>query len=560
MAGGKETPRQKMIGMMYLVLTALLAMNVSKDILDAFITINTGLETTKVTFDDKLSNQYARFNASYNENKVKYGPAWEDAQQLKAAANELMVHIDLIKAKTIADTEGLPMDQVMAKDEFGVDTIINLKYISSKDNYDVNTLIMIGSKPESPALSDDPDGNNYRAAVLKQKLSEYGEKLKEMVKDNPALVSSLETTFTFPEKVKDASGTPINWESLNFYHVPITATTTILSKIQSDIRNAESDVLGHLFADVDAASYKFTELIPVVLPEKTYILQNDSFRADVFLAAYDGTNLPSIKLAPEGTSVDTIPQELADPNASEVVMGSDGRGKLRLSANSIGDKHWEGVIKFRKPQGGGFDYYNYSFDYEVAKPSLVVSPIKMNVLYRGIDNPIAISVPGIPQEALKPTISTGTLAKQSDGTYVAKVKTGSTATVSVSAEVNGQTKQMGSFDFRLKSVPDPVAKFAGKTSVDNTVKKSQLTASLGVIAELKDFVFDLNYPIRSFDITVVMGGDVKTLSSTSNKLTSQQKELLREVRRNQVVIVENIKATAPDGTIRKLGSINLRVI
>ncbi|MCH2213811.1 MAG: hypothetical protein MK086_01440 [Flavobacteriales bacterium] len=560
MAGGKETPRQKMIGMMYLVLTALLAMNVSKDILDAFITINTGLETTKVTFDDKLSNQYARFNASYNENKVKYGPAWEDAQQLKAAANELMVHIDLIKAKTIADTEGLPMDQVMAKDEFGVDTIINLKYISSKDNYDVNTLIMIGSKPESPALSDDPDGNNYRAAVLKQKLSEYGEKLKEMVKDNPALVSSLETTFTFPEKVKDASGTPINWESLNFYHVPITATTTILSKIQSDIRNAESDVLGHLFADVDAASYKFTELIPVVLPEKTYILQNDSFRADVFLAAYDGTNLPSIKLAPEGTSVDTIPQELADPNASEVVMGSDGRGKLRLSANSIGDKHWEGVIKFRKPQGGGFDYYNYSFDYEVAKPSLVVSPIKMNVLYRGIDNPIAISVPGIPQEALKPTISTGTLAKQSDGTYVAKVKTGSMATVSVSAEVNGQTKQMGSFDFRLKSVPDPVAKFAGKTSVDNTVKKSQLTASLGVIAELKDFVFDLNYPIRSFDITVVMGGDVKTLSSTSNKLTSQQKELLREVRRNQVVIVENIKATAPDGTIRKLGSINLRVI
>ncbi|MEM9053232.1 MAG: GldM family protein, partial [Bacteroidota bacterium] len=175
-------------------------------------------------------------------------------------------------------------------------------------------------------------------------------------------------------------------------------------------------------------------------------------------------------------------------------------------------------------------------------------------------NPIEISVPGIKQEALTATISTGSLSKKPDGSYIAKVTKGAEAIVSVSADINGKKQNMGQFKFRLKSVPDPVAKFAGKTAVDNTVKKSALTASLGVIAELKDFVFDLKYPIRSFDITVVMGGDVKTLSSTNNRLTSEQKELIREVRRNQVVIVENIKATAPDGTIRKLGSINLRVI
>jgi gliding motility-associated protein GldM len=218
------------------------------------------------------------------------------------------------------------------------------------------------------------------------------------------------------------------------------------------------------------------------------------------------------------------------------------------------------LIKFRKPTGDGYVYRKYEINYEVAQPSLVVSPTKMNVLYRGIDNPVAISVPGIPQDALRATISTGQLIQQSDGTYIARVKSGSEAVVSVSAEVQGKTKNMGSFTFRLKSVPDPVAKFAGKTSVDNTVQKRELTAALGVIAELKDFVFDLEYPIRSFDITVVMGGDVKTLSSNSNRLTDDQKELLKQVRRNQVVIVENIKATAPDGTIRKLGSINLRVL
>lgn len=560
MAGGKETPRQKMIGMMYLVLTALLALNVSKSILDAFTTINDGLETTTTAFNDKLGNQYGRFAASYNENKEKYGDAYNMSQTLRTQANELITHIDLIKAKTIAETDKIPMEQVIGKDQFGRDTILNLTYVNGKDNYDVNTNIMIGPKPEKPKEDDHKDGNNYRAVVLKNKLMTYGENLKAMVATNPGLVATIDSLFSYPEFMRDASGTKVTWVSLNFNHVPLAATTTLLSKLQADVRNAESDVLSHLFADVDAASYKFTELVPIVLPKSTYILQNDSFRADVFLAAYDNTNLPSIKLAPSGAEVDTVAQELTDPNASEVTIGSDGRGKIRLKANSVGDKHWEGVIKFRKPTGGGFDYYNYSFDYEVAVPSLVVSPIKMNVLYRGIDNPVAISVPGVPAEALRATISTGSLTKQSDGTYIAKVKTGSEAIVSVSAEVDGKSKAMGTFKFRLKSVPDPVAKFAGKTAADATIKKSALTAALGVRADLKDFVFDLKYPIRSFDMVVIMGGNAKTLSSKSNKITGDMKELLKQVRKNQVVTIINIKANAPDGTIRKLGGISLRVI
>jgi len=561
MAGGKETPRQKMIGMMYLVLTALLALNVSKEILDAFITINGGLETTKATFEGKLNGQYAGFAASYNENPEKYGDAWQKAQTLQRQANELVDHINLIKAKTIAQTEGLEMDQVMGKNAFGMDTILDLKYVNAKDNYDANTNIMIGAEPDNPKENDNPDGNNYRAAVLKQKLVEYGNNLKAMVPENPSLVASLDSLFTYPEKLKDASGTTTNWESLNFYHVPLAATTTILSKLQADVRNAESDVLGHLFADVEAASFKFTELIPIVIPEKTYVLENDSFRADVFLAAYDNTNLPQVELAPYGAEVDSVTKQF-EGEGSKIEIGADGRGKLRLPAQGIGDKHWEGVIKFKSPTtGGGYIPYKFDFDYEVAKPSLVVSPTKMNVLYRGIDNPVAISVPGIPQDDIQATINKGQLVKQSDGTYIARVPGGSgtEAVVSVSAEIRGERKSMGTFTFRLKSVPDPVAKFAGKTPADGIVKKAELTAALGVIADLEDFVFDLKYPIKSFDITVIKGSTVKTLSSSNNRITDDQKELLGSVRRNNIVIVENIKAQAPDGTVRKLGSINLRV-
>lgn len=560
MAGGKETPRQKMIGMMYLVLTALLALNVSKSILDAFITINDGLETTKVTFDGKLDSQYAGFAASYNENPEKYGPAYEKAQVLRKQADELVKHIDKIKAKTIAETEGKTLDQVIGKGPFGQDTILNLAYVKGKDNYNVNTNIMIGAEPDKPLDTPNEDGNNYRATVLKKMLFDYGQSLKEMVVDNPTLAANLDSIFTYPEKVKDASGTMTNWESLNFYGVPLAATTTLLSKLQSDVRNAESDVLSNLFADVEKTSYKFTQLTPVVIPEKTYILEGDSFTARVFLAAYDNTNLPTIDLGPEGARIDSSNLTIPKGQATKVEVGADGFGRIAIPGRGIGEKHWEGVIKFRNPATKAEEPYKFEVNYEVARPSLVVSPIKMNVLYRGIDNPIAISVPGVSADALNPTISTGTLTKQPDGTYIARVKTGSEAVVSVSANINGVNKPMGTFNFRLKSVPDPVAKFAGKGPADNTVKQSELTASLGVIADLQDFVFDLKFPVRSFDITVIMGGDVKTLQSTSNRLTPQQQELLRQVRRNQVVIIDNIKATAPDGSIRALGGINLRVI
>ncbi len=551
-----------MIGMMYLVLTALLALNVSKEILDAFITINNGLHTTKMTFDSKLEQEYADFKASYLENPEKYGEAWSQAEQLKARANELVHHIDLIKAKTIAMTEGKSLEEVMGKDQFGRDTVLNLLHVKSKDNYDANTTIMIGAEPDRPKTDDHADGNNYRAAVLREKLEAFGEELKVMTAANVGLTQAIDSLFSYPTKVKDASGTTTNWESLNFYHVPLAATTTILSKLQNDVRNAEFDVLKYLFSDVDAASFKFTELEAMVIPEKTYILENDSFRADVFLAAYDNTNLPEIFLVPQGMKIDSVLENVDESQLKQVKIADDGFGKLRLPATSIGDKSWQGIIKFRKPGSRGeYIYRKYEANYEVAKPALVVSPTKMNVLYRGVDNPVAISVPGISQDALTARIDNGQLVKQSDGSYIARdIKSGTKATVSVSADFDGSTKQMGTFEFRVKSVPDPVAKFAGKSPSDNSAQKSELTAALGVIADLEDFVFDLKFPVKSFDMTVIMGGDVRTLKSNSNRLTPEMQELLRQTRRNQQVIIENIRAQAPDGSIRSLGSINLRVI
>lgn len=560
MAGGKETVRQKMIGMMYLVLTALLALNVSKEVLNAFVTINDALETSKVTFDTKISQSYAGFHAAYEQNKAKYGDAWEKAVKLKAASDSLVHHIDLIKAKTIGETEGIkdPTKTLIGKNEKGVDTVLNLQYVKERDNYFVNTHLMVGAEPDKPLTSDDKDGNNYRAAVLKQKLEAYGKEVRAMIPNNPDLQESVDTLFSFPTTITDASGVKENWESHNFYDVPLAATTAILSKIQADIRTTELDVLSTLFSGVEAKSFKFTTLDPVVISPKTYILTGDTFKAQVFLAAFDATKKPDVYLASEGTKLDSSYSKINVDNMKTLPVDM-GKGIIKIPATSIGDKHWEGIINFKDPTGT-VKHYRYNFDYEVAKPNLVVSPTKMNVVYRGIDNPVSISVPGVSQEAISASMSNGTLVKQPDGSYIARnIGSGTTSTVSVTATVNGHKKSMGSFEFRVKSVPDPVANFAGKGPADSRVSRSDLQAALGVVANLKDFVFDLHYPVTSFDISLISGNEAKTLHSNSNYLTADQKSLLQQIRKGQQILIENIHAKAPDGTTRNLGSINLKV-
>src|SRR5690606_16686661 len=406
MAGGKETPRQKMIGMMYLVLTALLALNVSKEILDAFVIINEGLESTKITFKDKISDQYARFEASFNENQTKYRENWEKAKEVRQLSDDLINQVDQMKAYLISNVEGKPIEEVIADNGRGQDTVLSLQYVQTKDNYDISTNVMIGENPGLPR-AEHPDGNHLTALNLRENLETYRDRLKELLGDNnPVLVGNLENSFDFSER-KDASGTVTNWESMNFYHIPIAAVVTNLSKIQTDVRNAESDLVTYLMADVEAASFKFTKLRPIAIPQSNYVLQGDTFKADVFLAAYDDTNFPTVEIGVDETVEHDSANTALTGESRIVEIGDDGFAKLKIPADQIGFRNWKGVIKFRGPTGEV--PYLFDVEYEVAKPSLVVSPTKMNVFYRGLQNPVEISVPGFSAEKIQPSMTNGTL-------------------------------------------------------------------------------------------------------------------------------------------------------
>lgn len=535
MGGGKLPPRQKMIGMMYLVLTALLAMNISKDILNAFVMINDSLEITNRTFGYKNQIAYDAFDKAYGENKEKVGPFYEKAKKAKEMSKELITYIDNIKYKLIRETDKIAPEIP--------DDSLTLHIVDAKDNYDIPTNILIGSEPNNP--KEGP----FTAKELRVKIEEFRENLLGLIDEKNKANMNIGLVL----KAGVENGVKKEWEALTFDHVPLAAVITVLSKIQTDIRNAESDVVKALFSEVDASDFKFDVVEAKVIPQSNYVLLGDSFKADIFVAAYSSTQNPDVLVG----DLDTVTNQFK--GGTLPVKVANGVGKFRKRGDSEGSQKVSGLINLKGPDGS-IKSYPFHTEYMVAKGGVVVSPTKMNVLYIGVDNPLDISVSGVAAENLDPSLSgAGSLSKVAAGKYIARVKSGPKATVNVSARFSGASKAMGSMEFRVKRVPDPVAKYAGKTGSSN-ISKSDLTTALGVIADLENFDFDLKFQVLEFDISATIQGFEQTKTSKSNMVSEEQKALLKSVKPGAKVYIENVKVKGEDGTIRTLSPINLKVL
>lgn len=546
MAGGKLPPRQKMIGMMYLVLTALLAMNVSKDILNAFVTVNNGLEKTKNNFREKNEDQYTAFINSYSENKAKVGPYWEKAQEVQKLADELVTYIDDIKVEIIAGIEpSVPKENIRGKDENGVDTILNLMNVKVKDNYIFSTALLVGSEPSAP--KEGP----LSALELKGKLENFRDGLIAKVDPEGAIASSLKETFEFSDKA-NAAGVVENWPSYNFYGVPAAATLTLLTKMQTDVRNAESDVIKYLYSSVDAASYKFNVLESAVISPSNYVIVGDTFRAQVFLAAFDSTKNPTVYL---GQAYDSTTHQVTGDSIHVDVIA--GKGIVKIPANREGDFDYKGVIKYKAPSGE-YNYYPFETVYKVAKPSTTVSATKMNVFYIGVDNPVDISAPAVANDQIRPSISNGSISKASGGGWVVRVSKPGTAVVNVSAEVDGKSKSMGKMEFRVKRIPDPIGKVGGQTG--GAMRKAQLLASATVRAELENFDFDVKAEVVSYSVSYLNKGLLNEVTVNGGRITDQIKGVFRNLRVGDKIYFDNIKAKLPDGSTRTLPTVSFKII
>lgn len=524
MAGGKETPRQKMIGMMYLVLTALLALNVSKEILNAFVIVESGLNTTNNVFEEKNKALYSKFEKSMADNKGKAEKFYAKAQDVKKRAADLCKMVDDIRSDLYLQVQKLPSKQV-------ADTF-KLAMLDSKDNYDIPTHYLLGENPEepgpeTPAIKLKTAIKTFKDEILKTPAGLTDEQKKSYEKE----VKNIRLGLNINDVYSTADEKTVHWEFNNFDHTTMAADMCIFAGIKNDIKNAESDVVNLLLKSVSAQDFSFDAVEAKVVAPTSYINAGEDYTADIFVSAHSSTQNPVVKI-----------------NGGADVPVTAGVGKYVVHTGAEGLQEYKGVIEVKGPDGS-VKSYPFSGDYMVAKPSLAVSPTKMNVFYIGVENPVDISVAGAAPTDVVATLqgAGGTITNKGQGHYIVKVTTAGDCKVAVSIKTkDGGSKSMGSLPFRVKKVPSPLASFAGVTG-DGKVGKGELQAAGGLIPKLEDFVFDLKFPVVSWVMSMNVNGAFVDYSAQGPGVTGQMKDLLARAKSGGKVLIEQVKVQAPDG-------------
>ncbi len=552
MAGYKETPRQKMIGMLYLVLTALLALNVSKDILDAFLVVNEGMVSTNVRFESKVATVYSRFESQYNLNPGKVGEYWEKAKELRLRSQQLIHYLDSVQLEVVSRSERKSHEEVKSlyyakvqlpdfrnQGDLRDRDFLDLSLVPSRDKYDEATNYMIGPN------------KNGEAYTMAKKIEEYRQFVLGIVGENNADKIGLNTH----EKFKDASGVTQDWMYYNFYHTILAANVTILNKIVTEVQSAEFDAVNRLFENITEKDYKFDRLSAEVIPNSTYILKGQNYEATVILTAYDSKTQSEVKIVRGASAIND-----GNIGGAQVFKSENGVVRLSFPGQTEGPQRYAGVIEVRDPLTQELKRHPFDAQYIVAPPSLTVAPLKMNILYSGLKNPISISAPGIPNEQIVPSISKGKIIRNANGNWDVEVPAGErTTTISAAANVDGKSLPLGSFEFRIKRVPDPIAKIADLT--DGTIDKNRLLASRAIIPEMVDFDFEgFHFEIVSYELSTYRGTELqRTGTVRGNVFNDAVSNLIKNAGRGQRLYFERIQAKGPDGTMRTLNPINLEI-
>ncbi|HEY1024781.1 MAG TPA: gliding motility protein GldM [Sphingobacteriaceae bacterium] len=506
MAGGKETPRQKMIGIMYLVLMAMLALNVSDTILNAFSTLNESLQTSTSNVNMGLQQSINAFEQTkVKENPERARPILAKIKEAQKIAGELDFMVAELKKQLETESGG--------RDP-------NTGELYKRDDLDISPRVMV-------------DGG--RAKKLKEKINETREKLLALVdpKDRNSVNFSLEAKD--PTK-RTTDGTKKNWEVSNFGEgTPLTATITILSKIQADVKNAEAVVVKNFLSKMDEALVTLDKFAAVAVAPTSYVIQGQPYTAEVFLTAYDSKSNPEITV-----------------NGGRLQI-RDGRGTYTGSTAKEGVYSWVGTVRVRQTDGQIKEYRTAEQKYQVARPSAVVSPDKMNVFYIGVPNPVSISAPGIPKESLRVSMNGGSISG-SNGKYTVNVSSLGEATVNVAADMNGKVQSIGTSRFRVKRIPDPKAKFAGKTG--GNIPSVQIKAQNYLSAVLEGFDFEAKFNISRYTLTVLKPrSDAQIFQGSGGTLSGPVKAAISSVTPGTKVVFENIIAVGPDGSQRGLDPI-----
>jgi len=385
-----------------------------------------------------------------------------------------------------------------------------------------------------------------QGAALRLRLSAFSELLIEMLEDIPGETSKMlqaqiaSVFYTGPEGSDE-------WEEALFRFMPVAAAITVLTKVQNDVRNAEAEVVQFFRAQTDAGDFRVNRIDAMVIPNSRFVIRGGTYTSQIVLAAVDTTAVPVVTIG--GRVIED--------------------GLFRVPATTVGTFTYSGYIELPVAEGEDPIRRHFTSTYTVGEPVAIISADMMNVVYGAIDNPISVSVPGVPSAQVQATMDGGTLTRTATG-WVARPsadRIGREVTISVSATLDGRTQPIGSRTFRVRALPSPTAfiEFRDRAGTrqkhrEGRLDKAALLESPGVRAELLDSDLNIQYTVLGFQMsyTDAMGNTIIEVSD-GNRFSARQLSQIRGFNRGRMFMISRIRATGPDGQERALSPIEVVV-
>ena len=514
------SPRQRMINMMYLVLTALLALNISKEVLDAFQKMDNSIGfsySEKIEFNEK---QYKAFNDKALNNPVKLGQWNQIAKEVKGASGDVVSVIDSVRLK---------IEELAQRDEDGK--------LVSLDDKEITIKILVKDENEK--------GYGY-GKLLKMAREEYRNYLLSLdslgIYEGPDSIYKLNIMSLFQTNDYDEDGpegraAPRSWEYQYYGHVPV-AAMAFMNQMKLDVGNMEGSVLELIQKKTGQSSITVNSQMPVVSAPRQTIMLGDSFRAQVFVAGVDTNQLPRFNVYAYNLDGERIDSTVID------TLSVDGsKGLFSIKPKKQGTYWLGGDILVQSEEGE--KKYEFKQQYRVDEAMSVISPDKMNVLYTIVDNPVSISVPGYSSDELTLQSNFGKckIKRIKNGTYNINIpeQRGKDRRKEITLTVKANNKIVGKpIVFRIKNVPDPIPMVGGIAGYGE-MSKSDIASAWGIVAKMKDFDFDLRYKVVSYTMSYPGAGGQQDMMAKGGQWSPSIQKEFGSIKRGQSIIFRDIK-------------------
>lgn len=500
-----KEPRQLMVNLMYLVLTVMLALNVSAEVLNAFLAMDKSIGESSQIVGDSNAQLFTAIEQQADA-YAQFLPYKEKANEAQELVKTFYNYVGALKTELVESSGGLDENNIP---------------VSKQRKEPATRLFVYEGKGDE----------------LETKIIEIRENLLGLIddKDDKAM---LDQVLPLELQPVPESSDKNSWAQFTFQQMPVAAVLPMLSKFQNDAKIAESALLSHFYNKTNGTVFKPDQFAAVVSADKSYVIRGEQLTSEIFLSAFSST-ADNISIKVNGRPIEV----------------SNGKALFNIRPNQIGSHSFTAEVTMTNPLTGEEKTYLKKFNYEVGERSVTTSADKMNVFYLGVDNPFSVSAAGVPSKDVQVTGDGVRLEKIRNGKYSVKPK----RTGRVSITVSGGGLEPTNFEYRVKKIPDPAIRLGRKGQ--EGMSPNEFKAQQGLVALLENFDFDARCNVVSYEITrVPQKGDAEIITNKGGRYSSTAKNLINKATFGDTFFFDQVKVKCPgDEVTRKINGLSIKI-